>query len=70
MQIVGDAEEDIRSPVKEYSDCKLLLDAYGTTEDDEENQQLYPSSSTMLLTIYQSKLIEVACDNPIVAQTC
>ena len=61
LQIVVDVEEDIRSPGKDYGDCKLLLDAYGTTEDDEENQQLYPSSNTMLLTIYQSKLIEVAC---------
>jgi hypothetical protein len=60
LQIVVDAEEGDQA-VKGYGDCKLLLDAYGTTEDDEENQQLYPNSKTMLLTIYQSKLIEIAC---------
>ena len=45
----------------EYGDCKQLFDAYGTTEDGEENQQLYPSSNSMWLTIYQSKLIELVC---------
>ena len=59
-----DAEDDEfdnnRSDVKEYGDCKLLFDARGSTED-EENQQLYPNSNAMLLTIYQSKLIEIAC---------
>jgi hypothetical protein len=66
LQIVVDAEEGDQSynntrSVKEYGDCKLLFDAYGTTEDGEENQPLYPSSSTMLLSVYQSKLIEIAC---------
>eukprot|EP00584_Thalassiosira_punctigera_P014654 CAMPEP_0172548632 /NCGR_PEP_ID=MMETSP1067-20121228/17872_1 /TAXON_ID=265564 ORGANISM="Thalassiosira punctigera, Strain Tpunct2005C2" /NCGR_SAMPLE_ID=MMETSP1067 /ASSEMBLY_ACC=CAM_ASM_000444 /LENGTH=816 /DNA_ID=CAMNT_0013335873 /DNA_START=47 /DNA_END=2497 /DNA_ORIENTATION=+ len=49
------------STVKEYGDCKLLLDMHGTLEDGEETQQLYPSYNSMWLTIYQSKLTELAC---------
>lgn len=64
LQIVVDAEDgdsyNNRSDVKEYGDCKILFDARGTAAD-EENQQLYPNSNAMLLTIYQSKLIEIAC---------
>lgn len=49
------------SSTEEYGDCKILLNAHGTTADLEENQQLYPNSGTMWLTISQSKIIELTC---------
>ncbi|KAL7534858.1 LOW QUALITY PROTEIN: hypothetical protein ACHAXR_006128 [Thalassiosira sp. AJA248-18] len=66
LQIVVDKEADDptynnSSAVREYGDCKLLFDAYGTTADEEEDQPYYPNSSSMWLTIYQSKLVELAC---------
>ena len=45
----------------EYGECKYLLSEYGMTEDGEENQQLYPNTNTMLLTIHQSEVIETIC---------
>lgn len=55
LQIVADAE--LEDP--EYGDCKIVLGARGTTADGEEKQQLYPNASSMLLTINQSKNVEL-----------
>ena len=61
QSVVSQGERDATDNSKYYGDCKLLFDAYGTTADNEINQPYYPNSSTMLLTISESKLIELAC---------
>jgi len=58
LQIVIDRRDKSHS---EYGDCEILLNAYGTTVDNQDNQQLYPNSGSMLLTIYQSKMIQLIC---------
>jgi len=45
----------------EYGDCKIILDARGTTVDGEENQAYYPNWNVMLLSISQSNHVELIC---------
>ena len=60
LQII-DYQDDQVAGDKGYGDCKLLLNSYGETADGQENEELYPNSSTMWLTINQSRHIEMAC---------
>eukprot|EP00986_Skeletonema_menzelii_P003903 scaffold1275_cov154-Skeletonema_menzelii.AAC.4 len=45
----------------QFGDCKILFEAVGVTADMEENQALYPNFDSMLLTIAQSRNIEISC---------
>lgn len=44
-----------------YGDCKDRFTLFGTTADGIENEQLYPNTGMLLLTILQSKWIELYC---------
>ncbi|KAL7471996.1 hypothetical protein ACHAXS_012301 [Conticribra weissflogii] len=44
-----------------YGTCEYLLYARGTTADGEEDQQYYPNSISMLLTVSQTQIVELAC---------
>lgn len=63
--LVGDESKyyDLTASInKQYGDCKTLFDAHGATSSgDEGNQQLYPSTNAMLLTIRESKFLELTC---------
>lgn len=60
LQIVARSADDDDS-TREYGDCKILFESYGVAADMEENQALYPNFDAMLLTIAQSRKIEILC---------
>lgn len=47
--------------LSKYGDCEIILSARGTTADGDENQAYYPNFNLMLLSIEQSKCIELVC---------
>lgn len=59
LQIVARSADDDNT--REYGDCKILFESYGVTADMEENQALYPNFNAMLLTISQSRRVEIVC---------
>lgn len=59
LQIVVTSRGD--DIINEFGDCKILFEAFGVTTDLEENQALYPNFDAMLLTITQSRSIEIGC---------
>ncbi len=66
LQIALDRDDssffgDSNNRNNEYGDCRVILSAHGTTADNETNQQYYPNSNAMWLTISQSQHIELAC---------
>lgn len=63
LQIVADSRDD--SNINEFGDCRILFDAYGVTADEVENQALYPNFDAMLLTVTQSRNIEIVCTSVI-----
>jgi len=55
------AQGNLNDSLSEYGDCKIILEARGTTADGEENQEYYPNSDAMWLSISQSKHVELSC---------
>jgi hypothetical protein len=47
--------------VNEFGDCKVILDARGTTADGEENQEYYPNWNMTWLSVSQAKHVELSC---------
>ena len=45
----------------EFGDCKVILDARGTTADGEENQEYYPNWNMTWLSVSQAKHVELGC---------
>jgi hypothetical protein len=44
-----------------FGTCGVILDSTGTAVDGEENVQYYPNSSSMFLTLEQSRTVEWVC---------
>jgi len=55
------AQGNLNYSLHEYGDCKVILDARGTTADGEENQEYYPNWNVMWLSVSQSKYVELSC---------
>jgi len=55
------AQNNLSDDLDQYGDCQVILGGKGTAADGEENQDYYPNFGTMLLTISQSKHIELIC---------
>ncbi|VEU38175.1 unnamed protein product [Pseudo-nitzschia multistriata] len=55
------AKGNLNDDLSEYGDCQLILGAIGTAADGDENQDYYPSSNSMLLSVSQSKRVELIC---------
>mmetsp|Transcript_36993 Transcript_36993/g.41654 ORF Transcript_36993/g.41654 Transcript_36993/m.41654 type:complete len:840 (-) Transcript_36993:136-2655(-) len=54
-------QNNLNDDLNHYGDCQVILWAKGTAADGEENQDYYPNFNMMLLTISQSKNIELIC---------
>ena len=55
------AQGNMNNSLNEYGDCRVILDARGTTADGEENQEFYPSWNVVWLSVSQSKHVELSC---------
>lgn len=55
------AQGNLNDSLSDYGDCKIILEARGTTADGEEHQQYYPNSSAMWLSVSRSKQVELSC---------
>ena len=60
LQIVATSQH-YDANISQFGDCKILFEAVGVTADMVENQALYPNFDSMLLTIEQSRNIEISC---------
>jgi hypothetical protein len=47
--------------LREYGDCNIILNSWGLTADGLKTDQLYPNSSSMWISVTQSKQIELLC---------
>jgi len=58
LQIV---QNNLNDDLNHYGDCQVILGGKGTAADGKKNQDYYPNFNTMLLTISQSRHIELIC---------